>query len=269
MPRKPIVLSIAMGLAGLGVLSLSIPASAAPFDLSVMLGDLGINLGNTGLPLQYGYFEPPSAYTNYYSQPLYAQYMMWYYYPQSYYQYYPAPPPPMPAGAPPPPPPPPGAPPPPPPGNYFNYLRGTTPPAGSAWSTATTPAWSSRRTRLWAPRGTTPGSPTGWAWIRPSTRTATRRTRTWRPSVPARISGRASAGTTIWSEKGSTTGTPAGWPRRTGSSTVPTRTYGWAATSTGRTWRPTPRRSGRTLTAKTKRAAHYGGLVAWNSYAPQ
>ncbi|MBU2857866.1 hypothetical protein HF289_13635, partial [Acidithiobacillus ferrooxidans] len=105
MPWKPIVLSIAIGLTGLGVLSLSTQALAAPFDLSVMLGGLGINLGNMGMPQQYGYFEPPSAYTNYYSQPLYAQYMMWYYYPQSYYQYYPAPPPPMPAGAPPPPPP--------------------------------------------------------------------------------------------------------------------------------------------------------------------
>ncbi|MHB8181502.1 MAG: hypothetical protein ACYDDR_11885, partial [Acidithiobacillus ferrivorans] len=74
MSRKPIVLSIAIGLAGLGVLSLATPALAAPFDLGIMLGNLGINLGNTGMPQQYGYFEPPSAYTNYYSQPLYAQY---------------------------------------------------------------------------------------------------------------------------------------------------------------------------------------------------
>ncbi|WP_436395030.1 hypothetical protein ACSDBR_09600 [Acidithiobacillus ferriphilus] len=78
MPRKPIVLSIAIGLAGFGALSLATPALAAPFDFSVILGDLGINLGNTGMPQQYGYFQPPSAYTNYYSQPLYAQYMMWY-----------------------------------------------------------------------------------------------------------------------------------------------------------------------------------------------
>jgi hypothetical protein len=61
MLRKPIVLSIAIGLAGLGALSLAMPALAASFDLSVMLGDIGINLGNTGMPQQYEYFEPPSA----------------------------------------------------------------------------------------------------------------------------------------------------------------------------------------------------------------
>ncbi|WP_215855981.1 hypothetical protein, partial [Acidithiobacillus ferridurans] len=67
MPRKPIVLSIAIGLVGLGALSLATLALAAPFDFSLILGDLGFNVGNTGMPQQYGYFEPPSAYTNYYS----------------------------------------------------------------------------------------------------------------------------------------------------------------------------------------------------------
>lgn len=127
MSHKSIFIRIPLALAGAGLLSCFVPAAASPFDISVLLGDLGINIGNNGWPQQYTYFQPPAAYTSYYSQPLYAQYIMWYYYPQSYYQYYPSPPPPLQAGAPPPLPPPAGAPLP-PPGNFFHYLGVRQPP---------------------------------------------------------------------------------------------------------------------------------------------
>ncbi|UTV79812.1 hypothetical protein MQE22_07145 [Acidithiobacillus sp. YTS05] len=69
-------------------------------------------------PGEYTYFDLQPGYAQYYSPPLYAQYMLWYYYPRQYYQYYPAPPPPLPRGAPLPRRPPYGSPPP-PPGTFF------------------------------------------------------------------------------------------------------------------------------------------------------
>ncbi|MHB1644504.1 MAG: hypothetical protein ACYCS8_17950 [Acidithiobacillus sp.] len=48
MSRNAILLRIPLALAGAGLLSSFVPAAAFPFDISVLSGDMGINIGNAG-----------------------------------------------------------------------------------------------------------------------------------------------------------------------------------------------------------------------------